>query len=134
MNDVGAADASVVYGGLSDIQKAWRILAKGAPAVATALVDIATNGTSEYARVTAAMGVLDRIGLGPQLEIGISSTQLLGTADDTDGQPRAVDAVRARLRLLKSQAIEMAHSEIAGEVVEEEPAGATVIALHPGDG
>lgn len=129
-----SADAAgYPQGGLAEIQRAWRILAAGAPKMAAALIDIAENGQSEYARVTAAMAVLDRIGLGAQLEVGITSTQLLGVSTEGESQIRPADAVRARLRLLKAQSIEMAAHTIEGEI-EEGGGGATVIALHPGNG
>lgn len=55
-------------GGPEEIQDAWRILAGGAPTAAAALVDIATYGKSEVARVQASTAILDRVGLATPKE------------------------------------------------------------------
>ena len=83
------------------VREAFHTLAKGAPEVAKALVDVAVNGKSEIAKVTAGVAVFDRIGLPAKVDIGLTATHLVGVVDTPGTQ--TVDTVRARLAQLRAQ-------------------------------
>jgi len=92
-------------GGPADIQSAWGILAKGSPAAATALVDIAENGKSEVARVQAATAVLDRVGLAtpkerPQVTFNVIPKEVAEAGIDQIVSPAEI--IRNRLKELKA--------------------------------
>lgn len=85
------------------VRSAFTILAQGAPQVAESLLKVATEGKSEKARVDASIAIMDRIGMHPRVDIGITGTHLIGVVED-DAPKVAVDTVRARLALLREQA------------------------------
>ena len=92
---------SAVKGSPADIQDAWRILAGGAPTAAAALVDIATYGKSEVARVQASTAILDRVGLAPPKEIHFRVVPQDAEAEGIAHQLSPAEVIRKRLQDLK---------------------------------
>jgi len=93
----------VSTGGPEDIQTAWKILAGGAPVAAASLVDIAENGKSEMARVTASMAVLDRVGLATPKERPSVTFAVIPKEAQEYGitqQISAAEVIRDRLKAL----------------------------------
>ena len=88
---------------LSLIQEAFSILAQGAPKVAKSLVQVATEGKSEIAKVQASQIILDRIGLHGRVDIGVTGTHLVGVVDAGEVASGAADTVRKRLDKLREQ-------------------------------
>jgi hypothetical protein len=105
--DRARRSSEVKPGGPTDIQTAWTILAGGAPSAATALLDVANNGRSELARVTAATAILDRVGLvgKPDVQIAVIPQEVLA-ANRAEQTESLADVVRARLKALAPVAIE----------------------------
>jgi hypothetical protein len=104
--DRSRRNSTVSPGGPTDIQQAWTILAGGAPAAATALLDVATNGRSELARVTASTAILDRVGLvgKPEVQIAVVPADVL-EASRSEITDSLADVVRNRLKALAPAAI-----------------------------
>jgi hypothetical protein len=93
----------VSTGGPEDIQTAWKILAGGAPVAAAALVDIAENGKSEIARVTASTAILDRVGLATPKERPSVTFNVIPKEAQEYGitqQLSPAEVIRARLKEL----------------------------------
>lgn len=91
------------------VRTAWQILAGNAPAVAQSLVDIATSSPNDGARVTAAIAVMDRVGIGrvERSEVAVhlldhSAQQL--DPDNADNAPSsAAQLVRDRLKAIAAR-------------------------------
>lgn len=116
----------VTTGGPEDIQTAWKILAGGAPIAAAALVDIAENGKSEMARVTASTAVLDRVGLATPKERPSVTFNVIPKEAQEYGitqQISPAEVIRNRLKAL-GQAVPGVNQPAASQPGEADPAWA----------
>ena len=110
VEQAGLPDNSDPY---ASVKSAFSILAKGAPDVAQSLLDIATKGKSEMARMYAAQAVLDRIGLPAKVDVGVTSVTFSGGSVGPDPD-LAVNTIAKRLAALREQR----ELTIKGNVIE----------------
>jgi len=104
------------HGGPVDIQKAWRMLAHGAPRAAQSLMDVAEFGHSEIARVTAASRVLSIVGLGEKSESNVRVQVIPPEFDDDTESERQIPAskvIRERLDAQRAAYEQRAAAELA---------------------
>lgn len=98
----GNRDAGDVKGpNVEELREAWDALAVDSASVATKLLELAENAESEIVRVRVARAVLDRVGVRPGVDVGLSATSLVDI-QPTPAARRAVDIVVERLAALRS--------------------------------
>jgi hypothetical protein len=111
------------FGGPSDIQDAWRLLAGGAVIAAQALIDVAENGTGSP-KVAAAIAILKMDGLGAdQVTFRVMPAEYDAAASTDDGRVDQAKIIRDRLDLIRQRSlapIEDDEDEVVDAVIVEE--------------
>lgn len=92
------------FGGPSDLQDAWQLLAGAAPVAARTLRYISKHGESEPARVTASKTILEMTGFGGRevVPVRIVPNQFDPTGPTTDGRISSAQIVKDRMAQLRA--------------------------------
>lgn len=112
------------FGGPSDIQDAWRVLAGGSTAAARSLVHISKRGRSEASRVAASKTILEMVGFGGRdvVPVKIVPSQYDQLATESDGRIPASKIVGDRMALLARPAYDPNDADdVIDAVLVEEP-------------
>lgn len=113
------------FGGPTDIQDAWRVLAGGAAIAATTLVQISEKGKSESSRVAASKTILEMTGFGGRdvIPVRIVPSQFDPTATVSDGRVPDSEIIRQRMELLAAPTYDPndADDSVIDAVLVEEP-------------
>lgn len=108
-------------GGPTDIQQAWRELAGGSPRAARVLMDVAENGRSEIARVTAASRWLSIVGLGEKSEVNTNIHVIPPEFTEDEGDNGIPVSTQIRKRLDEQRAEhDLRLAEAESDILEAE--------------
>lgn len=111
-------------GGPLDLQRAWQMMAGGAPEVVGILMDIARHSEQDSTRVQASLGLLKMGGFGQSdVTVRIVPQQYDPAAGVGDGKESAAKRLEARMEnLRKSTYVDVAtdEDEVVDAVIVEE--------------
>lgn len=115
----------VRLGGPLDLQKAWRMMAGGAPEVVGLLMDITRNSPNDSTRVAAGLGLLKMGGFGgsdvvPVRIVPQQYDQAAGTGDGKDPVGKRLEARWEKLREADQPAVIPDDDEVVDAVLVED--------------
>jgi hypothetical protein len=92
----------VRFGGPADLQRAWQMMAGGAPEIVGILTDIARNSPQDSVRVQAGLGLLKMGGFGQnEVTVRVVPQEFDAAASLGDGKESAAKRIEARLAKLR---------------------------------
>jgi hypothetical protein len=106
MAQPGKVPTTFKDGGVAELRTALGILCGSAPEVAQRLVWLSLNAKSEMASLYASQAVLDRVGIGPRVDIGVK-VSLADEHDEFNTGPSPSSILRSRLSALEASGFDI---------------------------